>query len=168
MPDQWVKGREQAGKALGVSGETVRKFAFEPWWKKSFARRKGRYSEYNITQIKAAHPRFAREEKQEESTDLSRKLTLQKRITEAKIADAKLKRLNRESLDVDRLIVLMAKHEKMLAHNCEQIPIQLSKLTDDEPTKRRLLKEGTNIVRRILRMHADDVRRSLAHHTDAA
>lgn len=158
-----VKTREAAARALGVSGETVRKWAYQPWWKPEFHDSAG----YDVEAIKAANPRFGREDDQRDDLDKARQMTMLSRQIELQILKSKLDERNRKLLPVDRLIEITRLHDKALVNSLTQLPTQLSKLANDAKTKKRLHDEGQNIVRRVLRNHSQDVSTSLQRFIDA-
>ena len=162
----WVKGKDRAAEALGVKGETLRKWSFSSWWKPEFVRRAGKTNEYDIDAIKAANSRYDDESGQAHEATVARKMSLQRRAMELRIAQNKLDEQKRRLLPVDALMRIFQLQEKILANNLEQAPRQLARLASDKKTRERLDSEGKNIIRRLLRMASEDLRRELERHVN--
>lgn len=162
MPgDEWIEGVHAAAKALGVSHETLSRWEKKEWWQAEFKQRRGRTARFNITAIKRANSRYANEDEHNRVQDASRKLSLQKRITEQRIADAKLAAIQRDQIPVEDVIAIVHRHNQILKNSLDQLPLVLARLADNEETENALLERGTNYVRQCLRAHKDDTEREL-------
>lgn len=162
---RWVKNQIEAGKELGVSADTIRKWkAGAAWWQDRFYQKgKG----WDVDSIRDANPRYANEEETQQRSDVARQISIRAKEVDLKIKESKLAERRRQLIDVDLMIQIVTDHDRILAHNCTQIPLQLSKLTKNKQLKKLLNEKGQNIVRKLLRAASADLRAELTRTANA-